>query len=279
MKTSKAILLADGKIMPAGTELTFADGCADYNGTAVSLAQLPYEACEYQMNETLHPAAWQDDAMIPEVRERLLQIANDFYEQSGFDAPIQDIILTGSMANYNYHDKSDFDVHIVINYADVDANTELVKNAANAIKWKWNEQHNITIAGHDVELYIQDASEPHTASGVYSLMNDTWLVKPTFRTINTSDSDVAAKASAISAQATVLEQNIVNATDEELPGLLEQVDELRYRALRLRKDSFEQGEDEFSVGNLAFKQLRNDGTIGKLLQLENDIYDRINSMS
>lgn len=278
MKTKKSIVTRSGKVVPAGTDLQFANGTADFNGEQIDLASIPYEACEYAMNETLHPAVFDDMHMKPEIRERLLKIAEDFYSTSGFTAPIQDIILTGSMANYNYHDKSDLDVHVLIDFAKQNEDTEFAKNAANAIKWKWNEQHNISIGGHEVELYIQDANEPHVASGVYSLTLDKWLTEPSFRTINTSETDVQTKADAFVRQTTDLEERIDNATDEELPELLDAVDELRYKALRLRKDAFEEGEDEFSVGNLAFKELRNNGTIGKLLDLETKLYDRMQSV-
>ena len=43
----------------------------------------------------------------------------------------------------------------------------------------WNEQHDdITIYGFPVELYVQDQDEIHTASGIYSLERNRWLVKP-----------------------------------------------------------------------------------------------------
>jgi hypothetical protein len=63
-----------------------------------------------------------------EVREQLLQIANDFYQQTDIDADIKDIILTGSLANYNWSEKySDYDLHILIDFKDVSDDVELVK--------------------------------------------------------------------------------------------------------------------------------------------------------
>jgi hypothetical protein len=193
MKFKKAILLKNGRILPKDAELFFAaDGTADYEGESVNISQIPFSALEYEMHEDLNPDIWTDRTLDDDVRDKLLSVAEDFYESTGFTAPIQDIILTGSMANYNYHDKSDLDVHIVINYTDENSNTNLVRNAATAMKWKWNQQHNITIAGHDVEVYIQDAAEPHIASGIYSLQDNKWLVEPKVKQINTSEADVAS---------------------------------------------------------------------------------------
>lgn len=274
MKTKRAIILNSGTKVPAGTDLQFANGEANFNGEQIRLEALPIEACEYEMHSELHPAVWQNNEMLPDVRAKLLKIAQDFYKESEFKATVQDIILTGSMANYNYHDKSDLDVHVVIDFND-EGDAELAKKAANAIRWKWNTQHNISIAGHDVELYIQDSNEEHTASGIYSLPQGKWLVEPEVRQIATPDADVQVKVADIVEQTEQLEQRVTEAnSDEELEALIADVDELRYKALHLRRDSFEAGEDEFSVGNLAFKELRNNGTIGKLLDLETRLYDK-----
>lgn len=278
MKFKKAILLKNGRILPKDAELFFAaDGTADYEGESVNISQIPVSALEYEMHEDLNPDIWTDRTLDDDVRDKLLSVAEDFYESTGFTAPIQDIILTGSMANYNYHDKSDLDVHIVINYTDENSNTNLVRNAATAMKWKWNQQHNITIAGHDVEVYIQDAAEPHTASGIYSLQDNKWLVEPKVKQINTSESDVAKKVDEIVWQVDDLEQRIEEANDEDLAALMSEIDEVRYRALHLRKDAFESGEDEFSVGALSFKELRNNGTIERLITLETKLYDKLHS--
>jgi hypothetical protein len=279
MKTCKPIVLDKGNVMPVGTELDFVDGKADWNDNTVNLNQLPYAACEYEMNKELNPAIWTDNELHDDVKKQLLSIAQDFYNDSGFKAPIVDIVLTGSMANYNYHDDSDLDVHIIIDYSKENADTDLVRIAANAIKWKWNEQHNIKIAGHDVELYIQDENEPHTASGVYSLMQGKWLVVPTVKTISTSETDVAAKVQSIVDQTSALQQQVDNAgPDTDFDALLDSIDAVRYAALHLRKDAFAEGEDEFSVGNLAFKELRNNGTIEKLLNMETQLYDKMHSI-
>jgi hypothetical protein len=279
MKTCKPIVLDKGNVMPVGTELDFVDSKADWNGNTVNLNQLPYAACEYEMNKELNPAIWTDNELHDDVKKQLLSIAQDFYNDSGFKAPIVDIVLTGSMANYNYHDDSDLDVHIIIDYSKENADTDLVRIAANAIKWKWNEQHNIKIAGHDVELYIQDENEPHTASGVYSLMQGKWLVVPTVKTISTSETDVAAKVQSIVDQTSALQQQVDNAgPDTDFDALLDSIDAVRYAALHLRKDAFAEGEDEFSVGNLAFKELRNNGTIEKLLNMETQLYDKMHSI-
>ena len=55
----------------------------------------------------------------PIIRKKLLKIAEEFYGK--FDdvigkKPIVDIQLTGSLANYNYTDLSDLDLHVLIDF-------------------------------------------------------------------------------------------------------------------------------------------------------------------
>jgi hypothetical protein len=71
-------------------------------------------------NSQLNPAAWDDNTLIEEVRNRLLEIAERFV--SYLEIPnfkVEDVVLTGSMANYNWTKFSDFDVHVVTNYSDL----------------------------------------------------------------------------------------------------------------------------------------------------------------
>ena len=79
------------------------------------------------------------------------------------------------MANYNYTKYSDLDVHILLDFADINSDEDLVRAALDGRRFVWNLRHNISIGGHDVELYFQDMEDPHVASGLYSLLNDEWL--------------------------------------------------------------------------------------------------------
>ena len=54
-------------------------------------------------HETLNHQAWDNGVLRPEVRERLLEIAEFFIEYLEVpDFDVHDIVLTGSLANYNY---------------------------------------------------------------------------------------------------------------------------------------------------------------------------------
>jgi predicted nucleotidyltransferase len=66
-------------------------------------------------NNTLNPDLWNpDNTLKPEIRENLMKIAQDFYTDTKLTAPIEDIIMLGSSANYNWSPTSDIDLHVVI---------------------------------------------------------------------------------------------------------------------------------------------------------------------
>ena len=132
----------------------------------------------FQIRSELNPKIFDETQhMYEDVRRRLLMIADDFFETLNVGwVDIDDIILTGSLSNYNWSKFSDVDLHILVNFEEVDENTELVKEYFNSKKNLWNEKHDITIKGYDVELYMQDTDEDHVSSGVYSILWDGGLL-------------------------------------------------------------------------------------------------------
>jgi predicted nucleotidyltransferase len=65
--------------------------------------------------------------MKEEIREPMLKIASNFIEGLPFDVKIEDITLTGSLANYNWSSYSDVDLHIIVDFSKIDENYDLVK--------------------------------------------------------------------------------------------------------------------------------------------------------
>ena len=75
----------------------------------------------FEPKKELNPKVWDLSGgvatMKPEVRERLLEIAYEFIDFLDIDIVVTDIILTGSLSNYNWSKYSDFDLHIVANFS------------------------------------------------------------------------------------------------------------------------------------------------------------------
>ena len=70
---------------------------------------------------------WENSKLKEEVREALLEIAEEFIEFLKIYVKPVDIQLTGSLANFNYTRYSDVDLHILIDFSDVDENAKLVE--------------------------------------------------------------------------------------------------------------------------------------------------------
>jgi hypothetical protein len=232
---------------------------------------------ERYYNETLNPKFWNNGEFDEEIRQKLLQIASDFYNSLELDVPILDVQLTGSLANYNYTEYSDLDTHVIINFNQINEDVDLVKKALDGARFVWNQRHDIVIRGHDVELYIQDESEQHTASGLYSLKNGDWIRKPRYNPPEIDEKDVSLKEKEYVKEILKMEQMVSdpNLSDEELRAL-----EVRAKKI---KDKIQQGRkkclagpnaSEFCVENLVFKNLRNTGMIEKLIDIASKAYDR-----
>ena len=140
----------------------------------------------FHLQDELNPKIWSKDGqkMNPKVRERLLEITNDFIEFLGVDVIVTDVIMTGSLANYNWSKFSDIDLHIVANFSQFsEEQLPLYEELFKLKKTLYNYKHNIKIFGYDVELYVQNETEIHFSSGVYSVLFDEWSNKPEKETV------------------------------------------------------------------------------------------------
>jgi predicted nucleotidyltransferase len=217
-----------------------------------------------QMHDTLCPLIWDDETMKPDVRKTLLMNAKRFIEFSDIEGlKFDDIMLTGSMANFNYNENSDLDVHVILDFSQVSENKEFVGDFFKLKKTLWNDKLPIQVKGHDVEMYFQDSAEPHTASGTYSLFKNDWINKPTKKIVNIDTADVQLKSA-----------DFMNAIDDLETDYDEKDFVKRYEVIKNKIKKYRQtGLDksgEFSVENLVFKVLRNTGYLEKMVGIKND---------
>lgn len=229
-----------------------------------------------EIQEDLNRAIWTvNDQVAPEIANNLIRIAMDFYDSLGLDAPILDIIITGSIANYNWTELSDIDLHILIDYAEVNEDEELVQKYLSAAKTNWNRNHEIIINGHEVEVYVQDVNEPHHSSGVYSILRDEWVVTPIRTEFEVSEDDVKKKKEYFEDAIESVNKLVKQGRYEEAYG---DADRLATKLRNFRRSGLATG-GEFSVENIAFKALRNSEEIAKLYDLKREAYDGIHTLS
>ena len=227
----------------------------------------------FSIKETLNPKVWEnsDDPkkamMIPKVRKALERIADEFIDDLGEDVFVEDVYLMGSLANFNWSEYSDFDLHVIVDFEKYENQEDLYKELFDLKKKLFNDKHNIKIFGYDVEVYAQGISDESHSDGVYSVMNNEWVHKPK-RT--SKDLDMSVLKTKIKSWTDKIDDAIEDAKSEGNVETLKKLkDKLKdYRQSGLDKDG------EFSYENLVFKYLRRSGHIGKLFDEKTKIKDK-----
>lgn len=220
----------------------------------------------FSLRESLSPKVWNhpEDPNIAEmknrVRQALLKISNAFKGELGDDVKVKDIILTGSLANYNWSQFSDFDVHLMIDYSQFGKQKELYKELFGLKKQLFNEMHDIKIFGYEVELYVQDSDEEHFASGLYSIQNGEWIEKPNRENFKLDKNLLKTK---ISTWKNYIDGLIKNIEEIGVEKNQTKIDSLKKKLKEYRKSGLEK-EGEYSYENLVFKFLRRSKLIEKL---------------
>jgi len=230
------------------------------------------EASSFDSHETLETRIWDDEELKPVIRKKLMKIAQDFIDSLPVEVDVEDIRLTGSLANYHWSNYSDVDLHIVVDFLTIDENTALVKSFFDNARMRWNNKHHITIKGYDVEIYVEDSTEHHLSSGVYSILNNDWVQKPTKFRNHVDFLGARQKADDIEFQINIV-NNLI--TVRKLKIALKNIERLKKKITNMRRAGLESADQEFSVENIAFKILRRNDSLQKLGDLKNQIYDEI----
>ena len=225
------------------------------------------------IQNSLHPKFWFRRNLDPKVRRKLLAIAEDVASKLEISDFVEDIIITGSIATYNWHSLSDIDLHILLDFNTVDPNVALVKKYLDSQKTLWNKNHDIMINDHEVEIYFQDVNEKHMAAGVYSVMMGGWVDKPVKKKV---DLDIAAaekKADSLNNEIVTLQELFAKKKYRLVYGLSERIK----GKIKIMRQSGLSKEGIYSPENLAFKILRNNGLLEILSTLKNLSYDKLMS--
>ena len=229
----------------------------------------------FYIQDELNPEIWNESedgsyTMKEEVRNSLLAIANEFVDFLGIEIFVSDITMTGSLANYNWSEFSDIDLHIMYDFTEAGEQKELYKELFKLKKTLFNSTHDIRVKGYEVELYVQDSSEPHFSTGVFSVMFDEWINEPTKESVKIDDKKLEEKAQQ---WMDIIDTVIDNVSDEDLNVALETIDKVKDKLKKYRSCGLER-EGEYSYENLVFKFLRRNEYIQKLFDFTNDLVDK-----
>ena len=229
----------------------------------------------FDVQPDLNQKIWDGDTSVrPGVKGALMDIVEEFLEGLDLEAEIKDIIITGSIANYNWSKFSDIDIHILVDFAEVNENTKMVKKFFDSVRSNWNKLHTIKVKGHEVELYIQEESEPHVSTGVYSLFKDAWLVKPEKVKPELDRETATKKMVDIAREINKLSMIYDRGQYQSAFNLAERIKE---KIKRMRRTGLDRT-GIYSPENLAFKMLRRSGDIEQLFSVYSRAYDKLYSL-
>lgn len=223
-----------------------------------------------QYHNELNSKLWNKNILKPEVRTKLLNFAYAWAEFAKIDKSlIQDVIMTGGNANYNYTPQSDIDVHLIVDREKISncgGERALVDEYLQDKKVLWTLTHNIKIYGYDIEPYAQDPTDSYPQNqGIYSLVRNVWVQTPT-KTDYDFTNDIGVKRK-VSFYTRMIDSMIKSKMDAQAFG------ELKTKIRGMRGAAIAKG-GEFSFENLVFKELRNRGYLEKMNKYEKSIKDK-----
>lgn len=238
----------------------------------------------FHLQDKLNPKIWelpnerfmsdpkgQMEIIKPKVRERLLDIAYEFIEFLGVDVIISDVVMTGSLANYNWSRFSDVDLHLIADFEQFsEKELPLYEELFRLKKTLFNDKHDIKIYGYDVELYVQNESESHFSSGEYSILFDEWKTEPKKEKVKIDTELIKNKSEH---WMKIIDEVITISDDESLEFGIESIDKVKDKLKKYRTAGLESG-GEMSDENLVFKVLRRNGYIQKLFDFQNEYQDK-----
>jgi len=211
--------------------------------------------------DDLEPNIWRGRKLKRAVREALMTIAQDVWDDMEKGrAKLLDVTLTGSCAGYRWSPSSDVDVHLIVQYSDVSDYEELVGSYFKARTALWDKEHDVTLFGHPVEVYVQDVDEVQWFSGVYSLMTDKWIAQPIPPDVLGDDVDYRAAERKARVYARDIQRAVAALRAHPGEQEISRVRKLKARVRQLRRSGLER-EGELSIENLAFKGLRKIGAL------------------
>ena len=137
-------------------------------------------------------------------------------------------------------------------------------------KTLFNSTHDIQVKGYEVELYVQDSSEQHISSGVYSVLFDEWINEPSLEEVSTDERKIKEK---VEQWMDIIDMTIEDSDDDDFQSSIEMIEKIKDRLKDYRSAGLER-EGEYSYENLVFKFLRRTGYIQKLFDFANELTDK-----
>ena len=267
-----------------GFERSDVSPCAHIQTENIELEVEPEEISlnSFQKKNHLAPKLWNGTKLDSNARLTLMDIADDFWDFCKIRwTDVEDVILVGSICNFNWSEFSDIDVHLVVDFGKVHTRKDFVQEYFNEKKNEWNNSHtSLKIFGYPVELYVQDIDAKVESGGVFDLWENRWISEPNESMLKPIELNKYAikKLSArlitqiddlIDAFKIETDNHKIEVLDNEASNLIQTINTVRKNGLK---------DGEMGVGNIVYKCLRRSGRLDKLWKLKEKAYDKLNSI-
>ena len=227
-----------------------------------------------EKHKTLNSKLFTKDEILKEtVRKKMLEIVDEFtnnLKEQNIEIKIDDILLVGSNANYNYTKDSDIDLHIIANTKNIKYSDDIASALYSAYRTLFNKNLDINIYDIPLELYVETEKTPRNSNGVYSIKKDKWEKKPVQEDIPEYDTKALNK--------------LVDKWEAKCKDLLDKIENDKLKdekqVVKFIEDVYEKlrktgvAKSEYAIENLAFKELRNKGYLDKLKVSKHDLISK-----
>lgn len=214
-----------------------------------------------------------EELLKDKIRDKMLEIVDEFLndlKEQDIKIKVDDILLIGSNASYNYTKDSDIDLHILANSKAVKYDKEICNALYGAYRTLFNKQLNIKLYDIPLEIFVELEDSPRVSNGVYSVKKNKWIKKPVHEDIPDYDKEALAE--------------LVDKWEDKCKKLIDEIEEDKLedetKVVKMLEDIYEKlrkkgvAKGEYALENLAFKELRNKGYLDKLKDSRNDLVSK-----
>jgi predicted nucleotidyltransferase len=214
-----------------------------------------------------------EEILKDKVRDKMLEIVDEFLadlKEQDIKVKVEDILLIGSNASYNYNKDSDIDLHILTNTKATNYSPEVAGALYSAYRSLFNKNLDIEFFGIPLEIFVETEDSARVSNGIYSVKKNKWIKKPVPEEIPDYDKDAL--------------DGLVAKWEAKCKGLIDDIkaDKLKdeKKVVKLLEDIYEKlrkkgiAKGEYSIENLAFKELRNKGYLDQLKDYKHELISK-----
>ena len=227
-----------------------------------------------EKHKTLNSKLFTKEELLKDnVRNKMLEVVDEFLadlREQDIKIKVDDILLIGSNASYNYTKDSDIDLHIIANAKAAEYTSEVATALYSAYRSLFNKELDIKLFGIPLEIFVETEDSARVSNGVYSVKKNKWIKKPELKDVPEHDTDALNK--------------LVNKWQAKIEALIDDIkaDKLKdeKRVVKLLEDAYSKlrkkgiSKGEYSIENLAFKELRNKGYLDQLKEYRNELVSK-----